>query len=342
MQKRKKQEHCDSSLKNSIQAMDLDVNIAIDSNSGMNTTSESKRSITNGRGQPQLEVTPSRTGHSAGVTDLNTALDPGSSQPGVRKRRISMPPPPVPTGGSLKSARRHLAAPAVDGGPPKRRRTTSGDQSKLSSGRKTVEGFFRVEGGEQSPPLKLKSLVIKLRVSPVAADRFSQNRRSTAVSQSSETSNRDVTMQDKAGELLKSSPASKGSEGLYNETTSKADNQITTQLSSNLAFESSSSSKRAARSRSRNTYQTAPSSGPVKRHQLGSGTWEYEQFTFAQLLDTDWETPELSKDCVATYAEDGPWLKDASGSGFLRQVKSVKGGSFKETQVLLGVRFVVI
>jgi hypothetical protein len=80
----------------------------------------------------------------------------------------------------------------------------------------------------------------------------------------------------------------------------------------------------------------------MNRLPRGTGTWDYEEASFAQELDREWGMPELSRDCVATYAEDGPWLKEAGDSGFLRQVKSVKGGAFQETQVLLGVRFVII
>jgi hypothetical protein len=253
-----------------------------------------------------------------------------------------MLPPPVPAGGSLKLAARPLPVPSCDVSPSKRRRKSFGDTSRLLSERMTIDKLSGMEENEQASPSKSKSLIIKLRSFPIAAARSTQNGQGTAVARPLEASNRDGTTQDKAGELLKSGTISRGTKAFYTVTTPEADTQITTQLSSSLDLEFPPSSKQATRSLSRHTYPSAPSSRPAKGRQRGPGTWEYEQFSFAQELDREWETPELSKDCVATYAEDGPWLKNAGDSGFLRQVKSVKGGNFQETQVLLAVRFVIL
>lgn len=48
-------------------------------------------------------------------------------------------------------------------------------------------------------------------------------------------------------------------------------------------------------------------------------------------LEADFTVPELSRDCVITYAE----------KGVLRNVGAVRGGKFSETGVLMGVRFLV-
>jgi hypothetical protein len=55
-----------------------------------------------------------------------------------------------------------------------------------------------------------------------------------------------------------------------------------------------------------------------------------------------WQTPELSKDCVIAYAEEGEWSDKAQGEGsVLRQVKGAWSGDFSENEVVFAVRFIV-
>lgn len=59
-------------------------------------------------------------------------------------------------------------------------------------------------------------------------------------------------------------------------------------------------------------------------------------------LDNSWKMPELSKDCVVSFAQEGPWMTSGNGKGGVwRNVKSARPGSFKETDVLFGVRYVI-
>lgn len=53
--------------------------------------------------------------------------------------------------------------------------------------------------------------------------------------------------------------------------------------------------------------------------------------------------PDLSKDCVVTFAEDGTWttgLPEGKG-GVWRQIKSSRPGVFKESEVLFAVRYLI-
>ncbi|KAF2839262.1 hypothetical protein M501DRAFT_1016343 [Patellaria atrata CBS 101060] len=59
---------------------------------------------------------------------------------------------------------------------------------------------------------------------------------------------------------------------------------------------------------------------------------------YTYVLDPELVTPELSKDCVLTYAEEG---KAGTEWGTLRQIRSERSGHFECDSVVLGVRFVV-
>ncbi|QDS71232.1 hypothetical protein FKW77_010451 [Venturia effusa] len=59
-------------------------------------------------------------------------------------------------------------------------------------------------------------------------------------------------------------------------------------------------------------------------------------------LHESWTMPDLSKDCVVSFAEKGPWKTSGNGKGGVwRNVRSARPGSFKETDVLFGVRYVI-
>lgn len=59
-------------------------------------------------------------------------------------------------------------------------------------------------------------------------------------------------------------------------------------------------------------------------------------------LDESWRMPELSKDCVVSFAQEGPWKTSGNGKGGVwRNVRSARPGYFKETDVLFGVRYVI-
>ncbi|KAE9974003.1 hypothetical protein EG328_004062 [Venturia inaequalis] len=59
-------------------------------------------------------------------------------------------------------------------------------------------------------------------------------------------------------------------------------------------------------------------------------------------LDESWKLPELSKDCVVSFAQEGPWRTSGNGKGGVwRNVRSARPGHFKETDVLFGVRYVI-
>jgi hypothetical protein len=59
-------------------------------------------------------------------------------------------------------------------------------------------------------------------------------------------------------------------------------------------------------------------------------------------LNAAWKTPELSKDCVVSFAEDGPWRTSVNGKGGVwRQIRSARPGYFKESEVLFGVRYLI-
>jgi hypothetical protein len=63
--------------------------------------------------------------------------------------------------------------------------------------------------------------------------------------------------------------------------------------------------------------------------------------SFAEELKAAWKTPELSKDCVISYAEEGPWLSAAGNGGVIRQIKSTRPGWFQESEVVFAVRYVL-
>ena len=52
--------------------------------------------------------------------------------------------------------------------------------------------------------------------------------------------------------------------------------------------------------------------------------------------------PELSKGCVVTYADDNQQRTGGGGLYGVRQVRAQRGGIFNESEVLLGVRFLVV
>ena len=55
-----------------------------------------------------------------------------------------------------------------------------------------------------------------------------------------------------------------------------------------------------------------------------------------------WHLPELSKDCVITYTEEGVWLEgEGAKGGLMRHVKSSRAGLFEENEVLFAVRYII-
>jgi hypothetical protein len=65
-----------------------------------------------------------------------------------------------------------------------------------------------------------------------------------------------------------------------------------------------------------------------------------EPVNYARELKDAWVTPELSKDCVLGYAEEGV-RADEPRVGVLRHVKSARPGWFVESEVLFAVRYLV-
>jgi hypothetical protein len=63
--------------------------------------------------------------------------------------------------------------------------------------------------------------------------------------------------------------------------------------------------------------------------------------TFLDELKDSWKTPDLSKDCVISYAEEGSWLDGVDKGGIIRQVKSARMGYFQESEVVFAVRYLV-
>jgi hypothetical protein len=60
-------------------------------------------------------------------------------------------------------------------------------------------------------------------------------------------------------------------------------------------------------------------------------------------LHAAWKIPELGRDCVVSFAEDGPWrtgVKNGKG-GVWRQIRSARPGYFHESEVLFGVRYLI-
>lgn len=59
-------------------------------------------------------------------------------------------------------------------------------------------------------------------------------------------------------------------------------------------------------------------------------------------LNELWKMPELSKDSVVSFAEEGPWRTSGNGKGGVwRNIRSARPGYFKETEVLFGVRYII-
>ena len=52
--------------------------------------------------------------------------------------------------------------------------------------------------------------------------------------------------------------------------------------------------------------------------------------------------PDLCKECIVTYAEEGQKSNDGEGILGIRQVHAERSGEFQEAEVLLGVRFLVV
>lgn len=67
---------------------------------------------------------------------------------------------------------------------------------------------------------------------------------------------------------------------------------------------------------------------PRARHRRRNG---HERAPGVETFDANFKVPELSRDCVITYA----------GPGVVRQVKGERGGWFVEEEVVMGVRFLV-
>jgi hypothetical protein len=67
-----------------------------------------------------------------------------------------------------------------------------------------------------------------------------------------------------------------------------------------------------------------------------------EQVDQMTVLNDAWKTPELSKDCVVSFAEEGPWRTGVNRKGGVwRQIRSARPGYFKESEVLFGVRYLI-
>ncbi|KIW09007.1 uncharacterized protein PV09_00904 [Verruconis gallopava] len=54
-----------------------------------------------------------------------------------------------------------------------------------------------------------------------------------------------------------------------------------------------------------------------------------------------WRMPELSKDCVISFAEEGEWLTAAGKGSVLRHIRSSRAGNFTEHEVIFAVRYIV-
>jgi hypothetical protein len=63
--------------------------------------------------------------------------------------------------------------------------------------------------------------------------------------------------------------------------------------------------------------------------------WQPQPYTTVEA----WKTPNLCKDSLITYAEDGVWRTDMGGAGYLRQVPAVKPSHFEEDDVVFATRF---
>jgi hypothetical protein len=92
------------------------------------------------------------------------------------------------------------------------------------------------------------------------------------------------------------------------------------------------------------------SSSPRKKSQTPIGQHSYaakrvrhrDPTEHVNELSAAWKTPELSKDCVVSFAEDGPWRTSVNGKGGVwRQIRSARPGYFKESEVLFGVRYLI-
>lgn len=54
-----------------------------------------------------------------------------------------------------------------------------------------------------------------------------------------------------------------------------------------------------------------------------------------------WKTPELSEDCVISFAEEGDWITAEGKGSVLRHVKSHRAGMFVEREVVFAVRYII-
>lgn len=79
-----------------------------------------------------------------------------------------------------------------------------------------------------------------------------------------------------------------------------------------------------------------------RREQRDQKYREREQLKQMAELDAAWKMPELSKDSVVSFAEEGPWRTSGNGKGGVwRQIRSARPGYFKESEVLFGVRYLI-
>jgi hypothetical protein len=62
---------------------------------------------------------------------------------------------------------------------------------------------------------------------------------------------------------------------------------------------------------------------------------------FGEELREAWKTPELSKDCVISYAEEVPQLTGGEDCGVVRHIRSARPGWFQESEVVLAVRYLI-
>lgn len=136
-------------------------------------------------------------------------------------------------------------------------------------------------------------------------------------------------------------------------STRKMNDNITPLMKPPQAFQpptphaSSSPTRKPPKSRSSSPHKKAQTpigeSPSISRHEQKNRE-EKARTQDRQMAELNelWKMPELSKDSVISFAEEGPWRTSGNGKGGVwRNIRSARPGYFKETEVLFGVRYVI-
>jgi hypothetical protein len=84
-----------------------------------------------------------------------------------------------------------------------------------------------------------------------------------------------------------------------------------------------------------------PTPTPQSRHNTLMPSHKINYEDLLEEIRANWKTPELSKDCVISFAEECEWMTAAGNGSMFRHVRSARAGVFRESEVVFAVRYIV-